>query len=175
MCCIMGYAGRDLAEETFKDYLLRTASRGPDDARVCRTEFGLLGFGRLGKLTAHRMHALGARVSVAARKWADLAWAEAYGYVPEHIGHLDGYLCPYDLVVNTVPAPVLGAAELGELKKESLVIDLASLPGGVDLGAAERLGVKAVRALSLPGKVAPATAAAALRTAICHILNELGV
>ena len=47
MCCIMGYAGHDLPKETFAEYLLRTASRGPDDQRVIETEFGLLGFGRL--------------------------------------------------------------------------------------------------------------------------------
>ena len=47
MCCIMGYAGHDLPKETFTEYLLRTASRGPDDQRVIETEFGLLGFGRL--------------------------------------------------------------------------------------------------------------------------------
>ena len=29
MCCIMGYAGHDLPKETFTEYLLRTASRGP--------------------------------------------------------------------------------------------------------------------------------------------------
>lgn len=43
----MGYAGHDLPKETFTEYLLRTTSRGPDDQRVCETEFGLLGFGRL--------------------------------------------------------------------------------------------------------------------------------
>ena len=47
MCCVMGYAGHDLPKETFTEYLLRTTSRGPDDQRVCETEFGLLGFGRL--------------------------------------------------------------------------------------------------------------------------------
>ena len=58
MCCIMGYAGHDLPAETFTKYLLRTASRGPDDHRVCRTEFGLLGFGRLAimGLTEAGMH-----------------------------------------------------------------------------------------------------------------------
>ena len=44
----------------------------------------VLGFGRLGRLAAHRFAALGAKVSVAARKWADLAWAEAYGYAREY-------------------------------------------------------------------------------------------
>ena len=134
----------------------------------------VLGFGRLGKLTAHRMHALGARVSVAARKWADLAWAEAYGYVPEHIEHLDGYLCPYDLVVNTVPVRVLDEARLADLKPGCLVVDLASKPGGVDLEAAGRLGVRVIWALSLPGKVAPVTAGKIIRDTIYHILNELG-
>ncbi len=47
MCCILGYAGHDLPVEVFTDHLLRTASRGPDDHRVVKTEFGLLGFGRL--------------------------------------------------------------------------------------------------------------------------------
>jgi asparagine synthase (glutamine-hydrolysing) len=47
MCCVIGYAGHDLPKETFTEYLMRTASRGPDDHRVVETEFGLLGFGRL--------------------------------------------------------------------------------------------------------------------------------
>ncbi len=47
MCCVMGYAGHDMTREQFTAYLLRTASRGPDDHRVLETEFGFLGFGRL--------------------------------------------------------------------------------------------------------------------------------
>ncbi|MBM6717479.1 asparagine synthase B [Gemmiger formicilis] len=43
----MGYAGHDMTREQFTAYLLRTASRGPDDHRVLETEFGYLGFGRL--------------------------------------------------------------------------------------------------------------------------------
>ena len=135
----------------------------------------VLGFGRLGKLLAHRLNALGARVSVAARKWADLAWAEAYGYGAEQIERLDGYLCGYDLVVNTVPVRVLREAELADLKPGCLVIDLASKPGGVDFDAAARLGVKAFWALSLPGKVAPVTAGKSIKTTIYNILTELGV
>ena len=135
----------------------------------------VIGYGRLGRALAPRLAALGARVTVAARRYEALAWAESFGFDACPVKELRECLCGYDLVVNTVPAPVLGAAELGELKKECVVIDLASLPGGVDLEAAERLGIRAVQALSLPGKVAPATAAAALRQTICHILNELGV
>ena len=46
---------------------------------------------------------------------------------------------------------------------------------GVDLDAAGALGVKVIWALSLPGKVAPLTAAGAIKTAIYNILSELGV
>ncbi len=48
MCCVMGYTGKDLSAEKFREYLLRTASRGPDDHRVARLpDGGLMGFGRL--------------------------------------------------------------------------------------------------------------------------------
>ena len=90
----------------------------------------VIGYGRVGRMTAQRFQALGARVSVAARKYADLAWAESQGLGVEQTGRLLGWLCSYDLVINTVPARVLGEAELGDLKPGCLVIDLASKPGG---------------------------------------------
>ena len=89
-------------------------------------------------------------------------------------GQLAGWLCGYDLVVNTVPALVLGEAELADLKPDCLVLDLASKPGGVDLEAAGRLGRTVIWALSLPGKVAPVTAGSAIKNTIYHMLHELG-
>ena len=135
----------------------------------------VIGYGRLGKLLAHRLQGLGARVSVSARKWSDLAWAEAFGYGVEQTGQLDGWLCGYDLVINTVPALVLTEGRLADLKSGCLVIDLASKPGGVDLQAARQLGVRVVWALSLPGKVAPITAGRAILNTIYNILREQGV
>ena len=60
----------------------------------------VLGFGRVGRITAQRFAALGARVSVAARKYDQLAWAQAMGFDPQPLSHLAGWLCGYDLVVN---------------------------------------------------------------------------
>ena len=134
----------------------------------------VVGFGRVGRVTAHRMAALGAKVTVAARRYESLAWAQAIGYGAEKTGQLAGWLCGYDLVVNTAPARVLGVEELSALKEGALVIDLASKPGGVDLSAAADLGRTVIWALSLPGKVAPVTAGAAIQTAIYNMLQELG-
>ena len=135
----------------------------------------IIGFGRVGRLTAQRFQALGARVSVAARKYDQLAWAQAMGFGGEHLSNLKGWLCGYDLIVNTVPAQVLGREELEDIKPDCLILDLASKPGGVELGAAVELGLTVIWALSLPGKVAPVTAGAALRDTICNMLREIGL
>ena len=34
MCCVIGYTGHDMSADKFKEYLMRTVSRGPDDQRV---------------------------------------------------------------------------------------------------------------------------------------------
>jgi len=135
----------------------------------------VIGCGRLGKVLSWQLRGLGAKVSVAARRYSDLAWAQVWGCGTERADQLTPFLCAYDLVVNTVPAPILDRAALSALKPGCLVIDLASKPGGVDFTAAAELGVKAIWALSLPGKVAPATAGEAIKTTIYNVLSELGV
>ena len=104
----------------------------------------VVGFGRVGRLTAQRFQALGAKVSVAARRYEQLAWAQAMGLGTEHLAHLAGWLCGYDLIVNTVPAQVLGRLELEDVKEDCLILDLASKPGGVDLRAAGELGLTVI-------------------------------
>ena len=134
----------------------------------------IIGYGRLGKALAPRMAGLGARVTVAARSWEALAWAQALGLATEHTDQLTPWLCSYDLVVNTVPVGLIGREQLAALQEGALIIDLASKPGGVDFEAARQLGVKVIWALSLPGKVAPVSSGAAIKTTIYHIMDELG-
>ena len=132
----------------------------------------VIGYGRIGRLLAHRLKGLGARVTVSARSYRDLAWIEAMGCCAEHTDQLAGWLCSYDLIFNTVPARVLGEAELEDVSPDCLIVDLASRPGGVDLESAAALGLKVIWALSLPGKVAPLTSGQIIRDTIYHILQE---
>ena len=126
----------------------------------------------VGWALAQRLAALGAKVTVAARRYESLAWAQASGYGAEQTGQLAGWLCGYDLVVNTVPALVLGEAELADLKPDCLVLDLASAPGGTDFDAARAFGIRALTAPGLPGKWSPDTAAAAVRDAIYRSMED---
>lgn len=133
----------------------------------------VLGFGRVGKLTAHRMRALGARVTVAAKGYEDLAWAAAYNYESIHLEELTCELGGFQLIVNTIPAQVLTAQRLAWVNPEVFILDLASAPGGVDRTRAEELKLRILQAPGLPGRTAPVTAAAAIRDSVYHILWEL--
>ena len=95
----------------------------------------VIGYGRIGALLAHKLHALDAAVTVSARSPRDFARIEADGMRALDTRSLAGRLSAFQLIFNTVPAPVLGAAELSSLSTGCLVIDLASLPGGISADA----------------------------------------
>jgi dipicolinate synthase subunit A len=75
-----------------------------------------------------------------------------------------------DVIFNTVPAMILTGEMLENVSTEAVIIDLASAPGGTDFQAANRLGIKAVLAPGLPGRVAPKTAGRILARTILGLL-----
>ncbi len=132
----------------------------------------VLGFGRLGKTLARMLGGIGARTTVVARDPADLARAFEMGFRAVPFSSLASYLPEADVVFNTVPARVLDANLLALLPREALVIDLASEPGGTDFAAAAELGVRALLAPGLPGKVAPKTSGRMLAQVIPRLVVE---
>ena len=141
------------------------------DETLLGKECLVLGFGRIGKLLGHRLAGMGARVTATARKAEDIAWIRAYGYRAEDTSNLDGKLGEFGVVFNTIPALVLDATLVAQLKPGCLCVDLASRPG-IDLMAAERLGLPKLWAKSLPGRIFPRTAARSIRDVIYHMLSE---
>lgn len=141
------------------------------DETLLGMECLVLGFGRIGKLLCHRLQGLGAHVSATARRPSDLAWIRACGWRALETGALDGKLSRFGAVFNTVPSPVLDGALLKQLPSRCLCVDLASVQG-IDLAAAERLGLPNVWARCLPGRLSPRTAAAVIRDAVYYILME---
>ncbi len=130
------------------------------------------GFGRIGKLLARMLKSLGSCVTVCARKPSDLAYAEALGYVPRRFSKLDSAL-GFDIIFNTVPKLIFDDKLLKSADPDALIIDLASLPGGVDFESAARLGRDARRALSLPGRCAPKTAGEIIKKTVFSIIEEV--
>ena len=131
------------------------------------------GFGRISKVLVKILNALGADVTVTARKYSDLSWAEIYGCKAVHTSAVsDDMLSGFSLIFNTVPAVIFDEKRLRQINSSALIIDLASKPGGVDFNAAGNLGVKVVWALSLPGKVAPVTSGEIIACTVLNILKE---
>jgi len=118
----------------------------------------ITGFGRVGMTMARMFFQMGANVIVAARKLADFARIKEMQMRPVHIHHLHEVILECDICINTIPYPILTADLIRSMKKSTLIIDVASAPGGTDFEAAENNGVNAIHALGLPGKVAPITA-----------------
>lgn len=138
-------------------------------------EVAVIGYGRVGKVLAKTLRALGAEVAVFARSPAARAWAKTDGCRAYDIARLSELAGSFICIFNTVPAPVIDSGVIAGINKSALVIDLASSPGGVDFGAAEKAGIKTVQALSLPGRVAPDTAGKIIAETIENILVQEGI
>lgn len=132
----------------------------------------VLGFGRVGKTVANKFKSLGANIYCEARKQDDLAWIKTYGYIPINLENIDEYLSKFDIIINTIPAMIIDEKRLNLIKRECLIIDLASAPGGVDFEKAKEKKIKAILALALPGKVAPETSAEFIKEILYKIIKK---
>lgn len=142
------------------------------DFTIHGSSVAVLGLGRVGMSVARAFHALGAKVMVGARKSEDIARITEMALQPFHLNSLSEMVDKVDIVINTIPFPIITAKVLANMPVHTLIIDLASKPGGTDFRYAERRGIKALLAPSLPGIVAPKTAGQILANALSQIIQE---
>ena len=126
----------------------------------------LLGYGRIARLLARELQKAGALVTAAARSGEQRAWAEAESIEALPLDALTGALDRFDVIIGTIPAPVLTEPLLALVRKDALLLELASAPGGIDAAAAHERGLRYIRAPGLPAKYAPERAAVILRDAV---------
>lgn len=142
------------------------------DITIHGSNVAVLGLGRVGMSVARTFAALGANVKVGAKKSHYLARATEMGLKPFDISNLKAEVTNIDIVINTIPAPIVTAKVIAEMPTNALIIDLASKPGGTDFRYAEKRGVKALLAPGLPGIVAPKTAGQILAKVLSQLLLE---
>ena len=131
----------------------------------------ILGWGRVGALTAEALRSAGAAVAAADRSEDKRAWAAARGFRAVDTKALGSVLRSADAVVNTIPAPLLTGKLIEQTKPEVLLLELASAPGGIDEKAAREQGRRYLSAPGLPGKYAPDRAARILRDAVYETMK----
>ena len=132
----------------------------------------IAGFGRIGKVLSKMLAGLGAKVTISARKSEDFAWVKASGYDGISTSNLSATERNFDIIFNTIPHLIFDKKTLKKTAQNAIIIDLASMPGGVDFDAAKELKIKTIHALALPGKVAPKTAGEIIKNTIYNIIKE---
>lgn len=145
--------------------------------RLPVTVFGsaaaVIGYGRVAYYTARMLRLLGAEVTVFARDPAQLAKAQTAGMNAVPLNDLADEPRHFTCLINTVPAPILGAKELAAINRDCLLIEVASAPYGIDKSAAASLGHTLVKASSLPGKTAPVSAGRIIADTVIAMLREV--
>jgi dipicolinate synthase subunit A len=142
------------------------------DFTIHGSSVAVLGLGRVGMSVARTFQALGAKVKVGARKSEHLARITEMALEPFHLNNLEAEVKNVDILINTIPMMIVTATVISKMPAHTLIIDLASKPGGTDFRYAEKRGIKALLAPGLPGIVAPRTAGQILANVLSQILQD---
>lgn len=136
----------------------------------------ITGYGRIATLLAEKLRALGADVTVYARRSEQLTLASLHHHKAKRLtterGESALAALPRDcrVVFNTVPHRLFTREILQKLPKNCILIDLASAPGGIDHVAASELGLRSVWGTALPGKCTPESAGRFIAEALIELL-----
>lgn len=123
----------------------------------------IIGWGRIGKCLAQKLKALGAKVTVSARKEVDLAMLHALDFHPVHISMLHSIAGEFRLIFNTVPDMVLDCT-CAKVSTDCILIDLASVDG--------IRGTGVIRARGLPGIHAPESSGKLIADTFLRLVRE---
>lgn len=129
------------------------------DRAIYESRALVIGFGRIGRALSSRLVLLGGKAAVAARNENVLEEIESAGMHPLHIPELESCIGDFDFIINTVPARILSSSALCSVGDGSVLMELASAPGGFDANLARNIGLKTISALGLPGHFSPRSSA----------------
>ena len=175
------------AEATVAEILLASKKS------ICKQKILVTGYGCCGKPIAFLLRAMGAEVTVAARReevreeirrdgfeavefevkkqdLSETSKMESWQCYSEgsamRYDRIRDVVSTIDTIVNTVPSLVITEEIIEKMSKESLIVDIASSPGGTDFVAAQKHGITAKLALGLPGIYTTLSSAELLKNAV---------
>lgn len=149
--------------------LAMTALKGAIRFSKC----AILGYGRIGKALGAMLKSLNADVMVFARKDEALVYASENGLVSQNISSKSNFISKdFDVIFNTVPERILSNEDLLSIPSRTILIELASPPGGFDPEIASQCDVRFINGQGIPGKYAPETAGRIVADTILQYLKK---
>jgi len=131
----------------------------------------IIGYGRIAKALHRILKAYGSNITVCSR--SNASETEALFNGAKHMFFEDlKEKSDFDFVINTVPHIVLTKAELSALNKNTVILDLASFPGGVDTLVADSLRLKQLNGRAMPSKYTSKTAGRYIGEAVLEMIKE---
>ena len=128
----------------------------------------VIGCGRVARVLAERLRAIGCDVTVSARKSRDFAYLDTlnikhvYTSDVQHIAH------KFDIIFNTIDINIF--EDVNKLKR-CYLYDL-STKGCLDFEKAKENNVKAEKLPGIPGKIAPITAGKIIAQTVNQLIGE---
>ncbi len=146
---------------------------GKSHSAVSGSEILILGWGRVAQSSAELFRAMGADITVSARRPSARLDCALKGYkAVEFISR--SAIENADVIVNTVPCNVLGSKELSVMRPGCWILELASKPYGVDFSLAESMGREVVLGAGLPGRYTPESAGRYMAETVIKNLRKGG-
>ena len=136
-----------------------------------RAEILIIGYGRIGKALHNILKGYGADITVCSRSKSSKDEAIYNGAKHISFEQLKSENNA-NIIFNTVPHMVLTKNELSALKKDAVILDLASFPGGVDTLVADSLGLAVLNGRKMPSRYTEKTAGYLIGEAVSDIIEE---
>ena len=76
-----------------------------------------------------------------------------------------------EYIFNTIPVMIIKEELLKKMKDDCIVLDIASMPGGVDKNAALKYGIVVKHILGIPGKYASKSSGEALASDLLKLIE----
>ena len=132
----------------------------------------VIGFGKIGRECAKLFHAVGADVTVFARRREVREEAVSLGFRAEPIEMLSERADAFRILLNTVPVRLIDLEILSMISKDALLMELASAPYGFNPEEAKSLGLHVISAGGLPGRFFPETAGFAVADTVLNLIKK---
>ncbi len=131
----------------------------------------IIGYGRIGKALHKILKGYGADITVCSRSKESEAECVFNGARHISFDELKKDNAA-EIIINTVPHTVLTKAELSAIRKDAVILDLASFPGGIDTLVADSMGLLVLNGSRMPARYAEKTAGYLIGEAVSDIIEE---
>ena len=155
---------------TAEGALCEAISRSPLNLR--QSPCAVLGYGKCGSTLVQYLKGICCNVSVFTDPAVERSFASITADNCGTLKDFQNHAGEFAFIFNTVPAAVVTDSMMRHMKNSTVIIDIASAPGGIDYAAAKKQQINAFHCLGLPGKYAPYSSAKAIKETIEAILSR---